>query len=192
MRLSVFRSDGKVGRYLQSNARRAQMLAKRLDPETLFCKGPIVIGELNPFSILNPDEVCWIEVQADAAELKTATPTGVERVLRLPGREEYEAILARQWPRWRTKAKSKPGDLLEALVELSFRGGHVLYLHVTGYVVSTPLVQMIFGAPSINATFEPNGALYANPKALVRARVYHSMSSVTYPDGLWCAEADEI
>ena len=48
------------------------------------------------------------------------------------------------------------------------------------------------GLPAITATFDNGGTLYANPKCIVRARVYHSMSKVKYPAGLWCAEADEI
>lgn len=192
MRLTTYRSDGKTGKYVQGNARRAVVLAKRLDPQKLFCSGPIVIGELNPFSILNPDELCWVEVQSSGQELARIVPPDVEHVRKLSGREEYERVLARQWPRWRKSPSGEPGGMMEALVELSFRGGHVLYLRVIGHVSEVPLTEMIFGLPAITATFEPGGTLYANPKCIVRARVYHSLGKVKYPSGLWCAEADEI
>jgi len=192
MRLRICRTDGKTGNYVQNNPRRAQMLAGRLDPARIFCSGPIVIGVLNPFSILNQDEVCWVEVEAGDLKMANTLPPNVERIRRLSGREEYEELLARQWPLWRSNAKSRPGDLLEALVELSFRGGNMLYLHVTGFVEHQPLAELIFGVPAIAATYEPGGILYVNPKCIVRARVYHSMSEVTYPEGLWCAEADDI
>ncbi|MSP97291.1 MAG: hypothetical protein EXR29_08725 [Betaproteobacteria bacterium] len=193
MRLTTDRADGKIGKYVQNNARRAHVLARRLDPLKLFCSGPIVIGELNPFTILNPDELCWVEAQSSGLLLYGFLPDRIEQVRKLAGRDEYEGVLARQWPRWRKKkSKGVAGDLLEALVELSFRGGHVLHLHLLGRVVKRPLAELIFGAPSITASFEPNGMLCANPKCVVRARVYHSMSEVPYPDGLWCAEADEI
>lgn len=192
MRLTTYRSDGMTGRYQQGNTRRAQVLARRLDPATLFNSGPIVIGELNPFTLLNPDELCWVEVQSGGLELAVSLHESVDKVRKFTGREEYERVLARQWPRWRKAQAGARADLLEALVELTFRGGHALYLHVTGRVVDTPLSELIFGSPAICATFEPDGTVYANPKCIVRARVYHSMSKVTYPNGLWCAEADEI
>ena len=62
----------------------------------------------------------------------------------------------------------------------------------TTLVTEVPLTELIFGLPAITATFDNGGTLYANPKCIVRARVYHSMSKVKYPAGLWCAEADEI
>jgi hypothetical protein len=56
MRLRIHRSGGKIGTYRQDVASRAKMLLKRIDPRTLFSSGPIVIGVLNPFSVINPDE----------------------------------------------------------------------------------------------------------------------------------------
>lgn len=192
MRLRICRTDGRTGSYVQEDSRRVHMLAQRLNPQKLFCSGPIVIGVLNPFSVLNPDEVCWVEVEEGTADMSRVLPPHVEQVRRLSGRPEYEEVLARQWPRWRSRAKSSPGDLLEALVELSFRGGAMLYLHVTGTVEHQPLSELVFGQPAITATFEPGGIVYANPKCVARARVYHSMTEVPYPQGLWCAEADDI
>ena len=191
MRLTIHRSDGKSGRYFQDDAGRSQILARRLDPPTLFNSGPIVIGVLNPFTLLNPDEVCWIEAET-ALPLARALPPGVESLRRLSGRDEYEAILARQWPRWRQAAAVGSRDLMEALVELSFKGGAMLYLHVTGQVTREPLTSVIFGQAAVTATFEPDGTAFINPRAIVRARVYHSLQSVEYPMGLWCLEADDI
>ena len=192
MRLRVCRTDGKIGQYVQDHPGRAQVLAQRLNPETLFRSGPIVIGVLNPFSILQPDEVCWVEARTSATDMATRLPHHVERIRRLADRAEYEALLARQWPKWRTNAKNQPGDLLEALVELTFRGADPMYLHVTGFVENTSLAKTIFGPPCITASVEPDGIVYINPRCVVRARVYHSMTEVNLPEGLWCAEADEI
>lgn len=191
MHLSIVRTDGNTGSYTQAMPRREAMLRRRLDPKTLFCSGPIVIGVLNPFTILNPDEICWIEVECEQEAVKLPMPH-IERIHCLQGREEYENMLARQWPRWRKVAKGKPGDMLEALVELSFRGGAQLHLHVTGKVAEVSLVEAVFGAPSITAERGPTRTFYINPKALVRARVYHSKDQVSYPPGIWVAEADEV
>ena len=144
------RSDGKIGNYVQGNARRAQVLAQRLDPHKLFCSGPIVIGELNPFSILNPDELCWIEAQSEGPALLSIYAPGVEHVRKLAGRDEYEHVLARQWPRWRKNTKTAPGDMLEALVELSFRGGHALYLRVIGKDAKGRIVNKTMGTVFTN------------------------------------------
>ena len=150
-----------------------------------------MIGVLNPFSILSPDDVCWVEVET-ALPMKQIHPEGVERVVKLADRAEYERILERQWPLWRKAHPLGREGLLEALVELSFRGGEVLYLRVLGTRTEIPLVESIFGVPAITARIGETGVLYVNPKCIVRARVYHSSGEVSYPDGLWFAEADDI
>ena len=191
MRIRIHRTDGKTGSYSKADPRRAAMLRQRLDPNAIFNSGPIVIGVLNPFSVLNPDEICWIEVESDPP-----TPLlhaqGIEQVHRLSSRDEYEGMLARQWPRWRTNMHHKPGELFEALIELSFRGGGALHLHALGCAADTSLVDVIFGMPAITASLAPHGTLYVNPKCVVRARVYHSKGAVDYPPGIWVAEADDI
>jgi len=191
MQLTIVRTDGNTGRYTQDMPRREAMLQRRLDPRSLFCSGPIVIGVLNPFTVLNPDEICWIEVESDLATISLPVPH-LDHVRCLQGREEYERLLARQWPRWRKAAKGKAGDLLEALVELTFRGGAQLHFHLTGKVADVSLVEAVFGAPAIVADMGPRKTVYVNPKTLVRARVYHSKNQVAYPHGIWVAEADEV
>ena len=194
MRLRIHRTDGKTGNYFQDDTRRATTLLQRLDARTLFHKGPIVIGVLNPFSILNPDEICWMEVETGLtpATRPTVHLPNLDRVHRLSGRKEYEEILARQWPLWRRKAQDNPGQFLEALVELAFRGGEEIYLHVVGRMAETSLSEAIFGKPAIIATAGPDVTLYINPKTITRARVYHSSDTVTYPSGILFAEADDI
>lgn len=191
MLIRIHRTDGKTGRYSQDNAARAAQLVKRLDPRTLFRSGPIVIGVINPFTLLNPDEVCWVEVETALETLKLPQP-GVEEVRRLSGRAEYEELLARRWGQWMKYHQSNTGDLLEACVQLSFRGGGELYLHVIGQVADQSLSDCLFSPPALTAVFAPHGTLYINPKCLVRARVYHSRDRVVYPSGIWVAEADDI
>jgi hypothetical protein len=190
MHLRVHRTDGKTGSYTQNDERRARTLLARLEPARLFSSGPIVIGVSNPFTVLNPDEVCWVEVETELETPKTL-PRGLEHVERLAGREVYEAVLARQWPLWRKHA-GHTGDLLEALVEVSMRSGEALYLRATGFLTHAPLVSLIFGGGALVATYAPHGTVYINPKCIVRTRVYHSRDQVDYPNGLWFAEADDI
>ena len=191
MRLRVHRTDGKTGQYSQNEPPRAMVLAKRFDPARLFNSGPIVIGVHNPFSIINPDEICWIEVETDLA-LPRTLPKNVERLHRISNREAYEAMLARQWPGWMKFRKGKKGDPLEALIELSMRSGESVFLHVLGAVGETNLVDEFFGVPAIIASIDVRGALYINPRSIARARVYHSRDRVSFPDGFWMAEADDI
>ena len=192
MRLRIHRSDGKTGSYHQGVASRAKLLLTRLNPHRVFTSGPIVIGVLNPFSVLNPDEVCWIEIETDLP-VTCILPEHVQSVRKLAGREEYEAILSQQWPLWMKFKKSKVGDLLEALVEISLRSGESIFLHVTGTVTNTNLlVDAFFHQPVIMASYAPNGTVYINPKCIVRSRVYHSRQEVDFPDGLWFAETDDI
>ena len=191
MHLRIHRTDGKTGRYSQNDPGRVEVLLTRLDPAKIFCSGPIAIGVHNPFNILNPDEICWIEVET---ELPTVIrlPTDVDRAVRLSGRDEYEAHLAKQWPRWMKFRKGKKGELLEALVELSLRSGEQVFLHVVGKVGSANIVDEIFSAPAICAMFPPSGTIYINPKTITRARIYHSKDRIDYEDGFWMAEADDL
>lgn len=167
------------------------MMTKRLDPDTLFNSGPIVIGVHNPLTILNADDVCWVEVRTSLA-LRRNAMTGIEQLRRLPDRNAYEALLAQQWPLWRRHSGGKRGDLMEALIELSLRGGDVQYLHAIGVTTNVPLSRQVFGPNAIAATFEPDGTFYINPRAIVRARVYHSRSEIEYPNGLWFVESDDV
>ena len=196
LRLRVQRADGVVGSYSQSDPRRAQFLVQRCDPRTMFRSGPIVIGVFNPFTVLNADEVCWISVEPGAdSGLQPAQflHEGIDHVRMLPGRAEYEALLARQWPKWRqANAASPDATLLEALLEINFRGAEPLYLHVLGNVTGRPVVDILFGEPAIAATFGQSGVVYVNTRCMVRARLYHSKAEVSYPDGIWVAEADDI
>jgi hypothetical protein len=191
VRLRVHRTDGKTGQYSQKDPPRAAMLAKRFNPATLFSSGPIVIGMHNPFSIINADEICWIEVETDLI-LPKFLPKNVDRLHRLSGRKEYETLLAKQWPGWMKFRKGKKGDPLEALLELSLRSGESLFLHVVGTVGETNLVQEIFGVPAISAGIDTAGIVYINPKSIVRARVYHSRDQIKFRNGFWMAEADDI
>lgn len=191
MLLRIKRTDGKAGTYRQDIDRRSAVLLQRLDPNTIFRSGPIVIGTHNPFSVINPEEICWVEVETTRKTIKSL-PKNVEQIHRLSDREEYEHLLAQQWPLWKQYPKANLGDLLEAFVELSFRGGDALYLRVAGYLSDSSLIDAIFGLPAVTATYEPNGTLFINPRTIVRARVYHSSDKVTYPSGIWIAEADDI
>ena len=190
------RADGVIGSYSQGDPRRAQFLLQRCDPHTMYRSGPIVIGVFNPFTVLNADEVCWISAEPGAdSGLQPAQflPDGIEHVRVLPGRTEYEAMLARQWPRWRQmNAASPESTLLEALLEINFRGADPLYLYVLGRVTGTSLVDTLFAGPAITATFGQSGMVYVNTRSMVRARLYHSKAEVNYPDGIWVAEADDI
>lgn len=191
MKLRIHRTDGRTGAYSQTVKTRAKTLIDRLDPMTLFERGPIVIGVVNPFSVLNPDEVCWIELQTDEP-VRRRLPQYIDTVTRLRDREEYEALLAQQWPRWRKYRKGEPGDLFEAMVELSLRSGESLYLRLSGRVGPVDLVGEVFSRGALCASFAPNGTVYINPKCVVRARIYHSRDRVDVPNGLWVAEADDI
>jgi hypothetical protein len=192
LRLRVHRSDGKIGSYHQGVASRAAALVKRLDPQRIFSSGPIVIGVLNPFSVLNADEVCYLEVETDLP-IPLSLPKNIDTVRKLSGQKEYAALLARQWPLWMDFKKNQAGDLFESLVELSLRSGESIYLHVTGRVSPTnKLVAAFFHTPAIMASYPPNGTIYINTRCLVRSRVYHSRQKVDYPEGLWFAEADDV
>ena len=193
MRFHIHRADGKVGSYVQPDPRRAQVLARRFDPERMYRSGPISIGEGIPLNLINPDEVCWIDVESTLPTPRFMLPD-VERVVRLPGREQYEAILARQWPLWRKQAQQprELGGMLEALFELSMRGGLTLYLHVHARISNFNIAQLLAPGPALTAEWPGQGTTYINPSAIIRARLYHSVNAPEYPEGYWCAQSEDI
>jgi len=191
VRLRVCRTDGGIGRYSQTDPRRAAMLVQRLASETIFSSGVISIGTHNPMTLLRADDVAWIEVKTALPCPQTAIPD-IESAEMLAGKKQFDDLLAQQWPRWIQRPSSATGDLMQSLVELSFRGGAVIHLNVLGRVGKKVNPQHLFAAPVITAVIAGGGALYINPRTLVRARIYHSLKEVHYPDGILVAEADEI
>ena len=191
LRLRVWKTDGRVGKYTQASPNKAEMLVKRLCPDTLFKSGVLVIGTLNPITLLTASEVAWIEVETKLACPQHPMP-GVDGATKIESRKEFDELLLQQWPKWRKLRKGKPGDLLQSLVELTFRGGLQLHLHVRGVVNDNLSLETLFEQPAITATLPHGGALYVNPASMVRARIYHSKHEVKYPSGIFVAEADEI
>ena len=191
LHLSVWKTDGRVGNYTQVNADKAGTLVRRLQPDSLFSSGVLVIGTLNPMTLINTSEVAWIEVATKLPCPQHAMP-GVEETTKIETRQEFDELLLKQWPKWRVMRKNKPGDLLQSLVELTFRGGLQLLLHVRGVVDNDLHLEMLFDQPALTAVLPKGGALYVNPKTLIRARIYHSKHAVNYPPGIFVAEADEI
>lgn len=191
LRLRVWKTDGRVGSYTQAQPNKAATLVGRLRAETLFRSGVLVVGTLNPITLINTSEVAWIEVETSLPCPQHRLP-GIEEATKIGKRDEFNELLLRQWPKWRKLRKSKPGDLLQSLVELTFRGGLQLHLHVRGVVSDRFSLETLFEEPAITAVLPAGGALYVNPKSLVRVRIYHSKHEVVYPSGIFVAEADEI
>ena len=191
MKLTVIRTDGGVGPYSQSDERQSRALICRLKPDTLFCSGPVVIGVLNPFTVLNPDEICWIEASA-ADPLPRLADSRFEFVGVLRDRAEFEQKLASHWMSWMSMSGRNTAGLFQAMVELNFRGGRATYIEVRGRETNTPAPQEVLALPAIVAESAEGSVHYINPRAISRMRVYHSRIDPDLPDGLWFAEADEI
>jgi hypothetical protein len=97
------------------------MLVKRLRPDTpRFKSGALVIGTLNPITLLNAGEVAWIEAEIDL-ECPQHPLAGDDETHKIETREEFDQLLLQQWPKWRKLRKVKPGDLLQSL-DSRFRG----------------------------------------------------------------------
>ena len=191
LQLRIGRTDGGTGRYSQSDPRKAAVLLSRFAATTMFSSGVIVIGTSNPMTLIKADEVAWIAVKTALPCPQISFPD-IEQCEMLAGKKKFDELLAAQWPRWRKTPSSAPGGLMQALLELTFRGGSCVYLNALGMVSEKIAPQRLFTAPVISAAIPGGGAIYINPRALVRARIYHSLSEVMYPDGILVADADEI
>lgn len=190
LKIKVHRADGKVGTYSQPDAGAAERVLHRLVPDRIFASRSIVVGVKNPFNIINTEHVCWVELHTDLP-LQYAPRSDFEHVTLLPGRAEYEAILARQWSKWRTTFQDNAKGLLEALIEVSLIDGSAIYLHALGHSPMS-LEALLEPKDAIVATIAPEGVAFINPRNVVRVRIYHSENKVDYPAGLWFVEADDI
>lgn len=149
-------------------------------------------GVPNPFSALNPDEICCMEVETNPP-LPPSLPKNIDRIHKLTGPEEYEAMPARQWPRRMGFRKNKEGDLFEALIELSLRNGESVFPHATCRASPTSKpVEAFFHPPAIMASYPPSDTPYVDARCIARSGVYHSRRKLDYPEGLWFAEADDV
>ena len=190
LKIKIHRADGKIGSYSQPDDGAAERVLHRLVPERVFASKSIAIGVKNPFNIINTDHICWVELVTDLP-VQYELPPGFEHVTLLGSRAEYEEILARQWPKWRTTFAENQQRFLEALVEVSLVDGSQIHLHALGRSPMS-LDALLEPEHAIVATFAPNGTVLINPRNVVRARIYHSENKVNYPHGLWFAESDDI
>jgi hypothetical protein len=191
LQLRICRTDGGIGRYSQFDPRKAAVLVGRFSANTMFSSGIIVVGTSNPMTLIKADEVAWIAVKT-ALHCPQFKFPDIDRCEMLAGKKKFAELLAEQWPRWRKTPSRTRGGLMQALLELTFRGGSCVYLNALGVVGDKLAPQGLFTAPVISAAIPGGGAIYINPRALVRARIYHSLREVIYPDGILVAEADEI
>jgi hypothetical protein len=99
--IKIHRADGKIGTYSQPDAGAAERVLHRLSPDRIFSSRSIAVGVNNPFSIINTEHICLVELHTDIP-VAYPLPPGFEHVTLLGSRTEYEEILARQWPKWRT------------------------------------------------------------------------------------------
>ena len=107
LRLSIWKTDGRVGNYTQANANKSGILVRRLQPDSLFSSGVLIIGTLNPMTLINTNEVAWIEVATNLPCPQHAI-AGVEETTKIETREEFDDPDFNPVPAWRRlKAKQR-------------------------------------------------------------------------------------
>jgi len=195
IKITVLKTNGQKGTYEQVTLALALEAVKKLNPRTLFTRGSLIIGNGNPFSLLNPSHISSIEVDT-GLPLLNILPPGVTTAIQVSDKTAFMVELDKRWPQWRRMEQAGPGSPLEALVHLELVGGWEEYVSVTGTVpdrkTEQKVVETLLDLPIICVKRTGNGYNYINPSNIIRARIYHSNRTPFRPERVLPLDPQEI
>ncbi len=195
IKIVIQKTNGLQGGYQQVTTKLVQDVIMKLNPRELFTRGSLILGNGNPFTLLNPAHIACIEVQS-SLPLKSILPPGVNTADQLADRTAFMVELDKNWGQWRKLDPVKPGMPYEALVHLELAGGWEQYVHVTGTQpdreTERKVVETMLDQPVLCIKRPDNGYNYINPSNIIRARIYHSNREPFRPVRLLPLDPDEI
>jgi len=195
IKITVCKTNGQQGTYQQVTSALAVEVINKLNPRTLFTRGALILGNGNPFSILNPSHLASIEVDT-RLPLLNILPPGITTATQVADKTAFMVELDKRWPQWRRMEQAGPGSPLEALVHLELAGGWEQYVYVTGTVpdreTERKVVETLLDLPIICVKRAGNGYNYINPSNIIRARIYHSNRTPFRPERVLPLDPQEI
>lgn len=195
IKLVVLKNNGLQAGYQQSTASIAREVAKKLVPRSLFSQGPLILGNGNPYTLINPQQVACIEVET-RLPLQELLPPGIKTVTQIGDRAAFLGALDQRWPVWRKLPAHGPGKPFEALLHVELCGGWEQHLRVTGQfpdrATEKKVFENLFALPVLCVRRAGSGMNYLNPASIIRVRVYHSNRDPFRPAQLLAVDPEDI
>jgi hypothetical protein len=177
LNIVILKTNGLKGSYQQVTSKLATEAISKLNPRSLFTRGALILGNGNPFTLLNPNHIACIEVET-GLPLENIQPPGVNTAIQVVDKTAFMVELDKRWGQWRKLEQGGPGSPQEALVQFELAGGWEQYVHVTGTLpdreTERKVIETLLDLPVICIKRIGNGYNYINPANIIRARIYHS------------------
>jgi hypothetical protein len=177
LNIVILKTNGLKGSYQQVTSKLATEVISKLNPRSLFTRGALILGNGNPFTLLNPNHIACIEVET-GLPLENIQPPGVNTAIQVVDKTAFMVELDKRWGQWRKLEQGGPGSPQEALVQFELAGGWEQYVHVTGTLpdreTERKVIETLLDLPVICIKRIGNGYNYINPANIIRARIYHS------------------
>jgi len=177
LNIVILKTNGLKGSYQQVTSKLATEAISKLNPRSLFTRGALILGNGNPFTLLNPNHIACIEVET-GLPLENIQPPGVNTAIQVVDKTAFMVELDKRWSQWRKLEQGGPGSPQEALVQFELAGGWEQYVHVTGTLpdreTERKVIETLLDLPVICIKRIGNGYNYINPANIIRARIYHS------------------
>ena len=177
LNIVILKTNGLKGSYQQVTSKLATEVISKLNPRSLFTRGALILGNGNPFTLLNPNHIACIEVET-GLPLENIQPPGVNTAIQVVDKTAFMVELDKRWGQWRKLEQDGPGSPQEALVQFELAGGWEQYVHVTGTLpdreTERKVIETLLDLPVICIKRIGNGYNYINPANIIRARIYHS------------------
>ena len=195
LNIVILKTNGLKGSYQQVTSKLATEVISKLNPRSLFTRGALILGNGNPFTLLNPNHIACIEVET-GLPLENILPPGVNTAIQVVDKTAFMVELDKRWGQWRKLEQGGPGSPQEALVQFELAGGWEQYVHVTGTLpdreTERKVIETLLDLPVICIKRIGNGYNYINPSNIVRARIYHSNREPFRPIRLLPLDPDDI
>lgn len=195
MQIILQHTDGRQTSFQQSTSRLEREIVSKIVPRSLFTRGPLIIGNGNPFTVVHPDRIACMQVDTTLAA-KVFYPPGISAAHQIADRAAYLVKLDERWEKWRKLRVGGTSKPYEALVEIDLAGGWEYYVHVVGKFTDqqaeAKLLETLLTMPVLCIRRQANGINYLNPAAIVEARIYHSNADPVRPLRLIPADPVEI
>ena len=177
LNIVILKTNGLKGSYQQVTSKLATEVISKLNPRSLFTRGALILGNGNPFTLLNPNHIACIEVET-GLPLENIQPPGVNTAIQVVDKTAFMVELDKRWGQWRKLEQGGPGSPQEALVQFELAGGWEQYVHVTGTLpdreTERKVIETLLDLPVICIKRIGSGYNYINPANIIRARIYHS------------------
>lgn len=109
LNIVILKTNGLKGNYQQVTSKLATEVISKLNPRNLFTRGALILGNGNPFTMLNPNHIACIEVET-GLPLQSIQPLGVNTAIQVVDKTAFMVELDKRWGQWRKLEQGGPGS----------------------------------------------------------------------------------